>query len=42
MGFPKLLVEGRPQRIEELHMKVQKEFNYMNHYGIWKEKTPSH
>lgn len=30
MGFPKLLVEGKPRRIEELQMNVQKEFNYVN------------
>ena len=30
MGFPKLLVEGKPLRIEELQMNVQKEFNYVN------------
>ncbi|KAL6312108.1 hypothetical protein AAG906_021917 [Vitis piasezkii] len=28
MGFPKLLVEGKPRRIEELQMNVQKELNY--------------
>nr|YP_009544084.1 ribosomal protein S3 [Croton tiglium]AZF98946.1 ribosomal protein S3 [Croton tiglium] len=30
MGFPKLLMEGRPKRIEELQMNVQKELNYVN------------
>nr|YP_010311222.1 ribosomal protein S3 [Tetrastigma rafflesiae]UNA63362.1 ribosomal protein S3 [Tetrastigma rafflesiae] len=30
MGFPKLLVEGKPRRIEELEMNVQKELNYVN------------
>nr|UCS08922.1 ribosomal protein S3 [Bischofia polycarpa] len=30
MGFPKLLIEGRPKRIEELQINVQKEFNYVN------------
>lgn len=27
MGFPKLLIESRPKRIEELQMNVQKELN---------------
>nr|QWE50428.1 ribosomal protein S3 [Rourea microphylla] len=30
MGFPKLLLEGRPRRIEELQINVQKELNCMN------------
>nr|YP_010555572.1 ribosomal protein S3 [Engelhardia hainanensis]YP_010926332.1 ribosomal protein S3 [Engelhardia serrata]YP_010926415.1 ribosomal protein S3 [Engelhardia spicata]QMQ99334.1 ribosomal protein S3 [Engelhardia roxburghiana]WKF53150.1 ribosomal protein S3 [Engelhardia spicata var. colebrookeana]UYR22321.1 ribosomal protein S3 [Engelhardia hainanensis]WKF53232.1 ribosomal protein S3 [Engelhardia serrata]WKF53315.1 ribosomal protein S3 [Engelhardia spicata] len=30
MGFPKLLIEGRPRRIEELQMNVQKELNCVN------------
>nr|YP_010643856.1 ribosomal protein S3 [Saxifraga wardii]WBQ57433.1 ribosomal protein S3 [Saxifraga wardii] len=30
MGFPKLLIEGRPRRIEDLQMNVNKEFNYVN------------
>nr|YP_009648706.1 ribosomal protein S3 [Casuarina glauca]YP_010200038.1 ribosomal protein S3 [Casuarina cunninghamiana]QWE50949.1 ribosomal protein S3 [Casuarina equisetifolia]QDA81682.1 ribosomal protein S3 [Casuarina glauca]QXF29380.1 ribosomal protein S3 [Casuarina equisetifolia]UAD90209.1 ribosomal protein S3 [Casuarina cunninghamiana] len=30
MGFPKLLIEGWPGRIEELQMDVQKELNYVN------------
>nr|YP_010186994.1 ribosomal protein S3 [Dasymalla teckiana]QVL24645.1 ribosomal protein S3 [Dasymalla teckiana] len=32
MGFPKLLIESRPQErgIEELQMNLQKEFHYMN------------
>nr|YP_010192985.1 ribosomal protein S3 [Leptopus cordifolius]QZP42373.1 ribosomal protein S3 [Leptopus cordifolius] len=30
MGFPKLLIESKPKRIEELQMTVQKEFHYLN------------
>nr|YP_010576467.1 ribosomal protein S3 [Antidesma bunius]UZN44008.1 ribosomal protein S3 [Antidesma bunius] len=30
MGFPKLLIEGRPKRIEELQLNVQKELNCGN------------
>nr|YP_009352007.1 ribosomal protein S3 [Schoepfia jasminodora]AQW41725.1 ribosomal protein S3 [Schoepfia jasminodora] len=30
MGFPKLLIEGKPREIEELQMYVQKELNYVN------------
>src|ERR1041384_6699252 len=30
MGFPKFLMEGKPKRIEELQMNVQKELNYVN------------
>nr|YP_010759728.1 ribosomal protein S3 [Saxifraga viridiflora]WEY05185.1 ribosomal protein S3 [Saxifraga viridiflora] len=30
MGFPKLLIEGRPQRLEDLQMNVNKELNYVN------------
>jgi small subunit ribosomal protein S3 len=30
MGFPKLLIEGRPRRIEELQTNVQKELNCLN------------
>nr|QGR23661.1 ribosomal protein S3 [Sonneratia apetala] len=30
MGFPKLLIEGRVRRIEELQTAVQKELNYVN------------
>nr|YP_010277995.1 ribosomal protein S3 [Circaea cordata]YP_010280803.1 ribosomal protein S3 [Circaea alpina subsp. micrantha]YP_010281397.1 ribosomal protein S3 [Circaea glabrescens]YP_010281481.1 ribosomal protein S3 [Circaea repens]YP_010281820.1 ribosomal protein S3 [Circaea alpina subsp. caulescens]UKH50098.1 ribosomal protein S3 [Circaea alpina subsp. micrantha]UKH50692.1 ribosomal protein S3 [Circaea glabrescens]UKH50776.1 ribosomal protein S3 [Circaea repens]UKH51115.1 ribosomal protein S3 [Circaea len=30
MGFPKLLIEGRARRIEELQMNVQKELNCVN------------
>nr|YP_009735863.1 ribosomal protein S3 [Engelhardia roxburghiana]YP_010024201.1 ribosomal protein S3 [Engelhardia fenzelii]YP_010962560.1 ribosomal protein S3 [Engelhardia unijuga]QBG40466.1 ribosomal protein S3 [Engelhardia roxburghiana]QOP63550.1 ribosomal protein S3 [Engelhardia fenzelii]WDE75002.1 ribosomal protein S3 [Engelhardia roxburghiana]WKF52727.1 ribosomal protein S3 [Engelhardia roxburghiana]WKF53397.1 ribosomal protein S3 [Engelhardia fenzelii] len=30
MGFQKLLIEGRPRRIEELQMNVQKELNCVN------------
>lgn len=30
MGFPKLLIEGRTRRIEELQMNVQKELNCVN------------
>nr|YP_009464135.1 ribosomal protein S3 [Trapa maximowiczii]YP_009660126.1 ribosomal protein S3 [Trapa natans]YP_009863688.1 ribosomal protein S3 [Trapa bicornis]YP_010044859.1 ribosomal protein S3 [Trapa natans var. quadrispinosa]YP_010046419.1 ribosomal protein S3 [Trapa natans var. bispinosa]YP_010172238.1 ribosomal protein S3 [Trapa kozhevnikoviorum]YP_010176320.1 ribosomal protein S3 [Trapa incisa]YP_010179671.1 ribosomal protein S3 [Trapa japonica]YP_010413007.1 ribosomal protein S3 [Trapa cochinchin len=30
MGFPKLLIEGRSRRIEELQMAIQKELNYVN------------
>nr|WQA11389.1 ribosomal protein S3 [Saxifraga cataphracta] len=30
MGFPKLLIEGRPRRLEDLQMNVNKEFNYVN------------
>nr|QFO48320.1 ribosomal protein S3 [Manihot carthagenensis] len=30
MGFPKLLIESRPKRIEELQMNVQKELNCVN------------
>nr|YP_009371037.1 ribosomal protein S3 [Vernicia fordii]ARQ82013.1 ribosomal protein S3 [Vernicia fordii] len=30
MGFPKLLIESRPKRIEELQMNVQKELNFVN------------
>nr|QTV21043.1 ribosomal protein S3 [Lagerstroemia sp. 4 WD-2021] len=30
MGFPKLLIEGKPRRIEELQTAVQKELNYVN------------
>nr|YP_010639603.1 ribosomal protein S3 [Saxifraga hypericoides]YP_010639861.1 ribosomal protein S3 [Saxifraga isophylla]YP_010640116.1 ribosomal protein S3 [Saxifraga litangensis]YP_010641901.1 ribosomal protein S3 [Saxifraga pseudohirculus]WBQ49185.1 ribosomal protein S3 [Saxifraga aristulata var. longipila]WBQ52500.1 ribosomal protein S3 [Saxifraga hypericoides]WBQ52758.1 ribosomal protein S3 [Saxifraga isophylla]WBQ53013.1 ribosomal protein S3 [Saxifraga litangensis]WBQ54968.1 ribosomal protein S3 [Sax len=29
-GFPKLLIEGRPRRIEDLQVNVNKEFNYVN------------
>nr|QFK69490.1 ribosomal protein S3 [Ixonanthes chinensis] len=29
-GFPKLLIEGRPKRIKELQMNVQKELNCVN------------
>nr|YP_009041126.1 ribosomal protein S3 [Rhazya stricta]AHW52223.1 ribosomal protein S3 [Rhazya stricta]AIB08773.1 ribosomal protein S3 [Rhazya stricta] len=30
MGFPKFLLESRPQGVEELQMTLQKEFNCMN------------
>nr|QWY86313.1 ribosomal protein S3 [Guibourtia demeusei] len=30
MGFPKLLIEGKPRRIEELQMNVQKKLNCVN------------
>nr|AMC32611.1 ribosomal protein S3 [Oxalis dillenii]QPK76643.1 ribosomal protein S3 [Oxalis corniculata]QWE50343.1 ribosomal protein S3 [Oxalis corymbosa]QXE43518.1 ribosomal protein S3 [Oxalis pes-caprae] len=30
MGFPKLLMEGRPHKIEELQTNVQKELNCLN------------
>nr|YP_010643686.1 ribosomal protein S3 [Saxifraga viscidula]WBQ57263.1 ribosomal protein S3 [Saxifraga viscidula] len=30
MGFPKLLIEGRPRKIEDLQVNVNKEFNYVN------------
>nr|YP_009715511.1 ribosomal protein S3 [Erythrostemon gilliesii]QGL08623.1 ribosomal protein S3 [Erythrostemon gilliesii] len=30
MGFPKFLIEGKPRRIEELQMNVQKKLNCMN------------
>lgn len=30
MGFPKLLIEDKPRRIEELQMNVQKELNCVN------------
>nr|ATL62491.1 ribosomal protein S3 [Coptosapelta flavescens] len=30
MGFPKSLLENRPQGIEELQMTLQKEFNWVN------------
>nr|WRY69692.1 ribosomal protein S3 [Phyllanthus fluitans] len=30
MGFPKFLIEGKPKRIEELQMTVQKELNCVN------------
>nr|YP_010342364.1 ribosomal protein S3 [Euphorbia humifusa]YP_010362583.1 ribosomal protein S3 [Euphorbia thymifolia]UNS16374.1 ribosomal protein S3 [Euphorbia thymifolia]UOA65232.1 ribosomal protein S3 [Euphorbia humifusa]WEH01133.1 ribosomal protein S3 [Euphorbia thymifolia] len=30
MGFPKLLIESRPKRIEELQIHVQKELNCVN------------
>lgn len=30
MGFQKLLIEGRPKRIEELQMNIQKEMNCVN------------
>nr|YP_010269015.1 ribosomal protein S3 [Saxifraga umbellulata var. umbellulata]YP_010637308.1 ribosomal protein S3 [Saxifraga brunneopunctata]UIG88508.1 ribosomal protein S3 [Saxifraga umbellulata var. umbellulata]WBQ49950.1 ribosomal protein S3 [Saxifraga brunneopunctata]WBQ56668.1 ribosomal protein S3 [Saxifraga umbellulata var. pectinata] len=30
MGFPKLLIEGRPRRIGDLQVNVNKEFNYVN------------
>nr|YP_010458183.1 ribosomal protein S3 [Pristimera arborea]UUA69686.1 ribosomal protein S3 [Pristimera arborea] len=30
IGFPKLLLEGRTRRIEELQRKLQKELNFMN------------
>ena len=30
MGFPKLLIESRPKRIEELQINVQKELNCVN------------
>nr|YP_009907613.1 ribosomal protein S3 [Terminalia phillyreifolia]QLI54165.1 ribosomal protein S3 [Terminalia phillyreifolia] len=30
MGFPKLLIEGRPRRIEELQLNIQKELNCVN------------
>nr|YP_010640371.1 ribosomal protein S3 [Saxifraga maxionggouensis]WBQ53268.1 ribosomal protein S3 [Saxifraga maxionggouensis] len=30
MGFPKLLIEGRPRIIEDLQVNVNKEFNYVN------------
>nr|YP_010641136.1 ribosomal protein S3 [Saxifraga nigroglandulifera]WBQ54203.1 ribosomal protein S3 [Saxifraga nigroglandulifera] len=30
MGFQKLLIEGRPRRIEDLQVNVNKELNYVN------------
>ncbi|KAK7365366.1 hypothetical protein VNO78_34845 [Psophocarpus tetragonolobus] len=30
MGFPKLLIEGKPKKIEELQMNMQKKVNYVN------------
>nr|QVX28779.1 ribosomal protein S3 [Poiretia bahiana] len=30
MGFPKLLIEGKPRRIEELQMNVKKKLNCVN------------
>nr|YP_009461594.1 ribosomal protein S3 [Ranunculus reptans]AUT82863.1 ribosomal protein S3 [Ranunculus flammula]AUT82949.1 ribosomal protein S3 [Ranunculus reptans] len=30
MGFPKILIEGNPQGIEELQSNIQKEFNSVN------------
>nr|YP_009356565.1 ribosomal protein S3 [Tarenaya hassleriana]AQV10675.1 ribosomal protein S3 [Tarenaya hassleriana] len=30
MGFPKLLIEDKPRRVEELQMNVQKELNCVN------------
>ncbi|KAL2920853.1 30S ribosomal protein S3 chloroplastic [Bienertia sinuspersici] len=30
MGFPKLLIENRPQKIEDLKRNVQKELNCVN------------
>nr|YP_010640626.1 ribosomal protein S3 [Saxifraga montanella]WBQ53693.1 ribosomal protein S3 [Saxifraga montanella] len=30
MGFPELLIEGRPRIIEDLQVNVNKEFNYVN------------
>ena len=30
MGFPKLLIEGKTRRIEELQTAIQKELNYVN------------
>nr|YP_010457125.1 ribosomal protein S3 [Microtropis henryi]YP_010457566.1 ribosomal protein S3 [Microtropis osmanthoides]UUA68274.1 ribosomal protein S3 [Microtropis henryi]UUA68802.1 ribosomal protein S3 [Microtropis osmanthoides] len=30
IGFPKLFIEGRTRRIEELQINIQKEFNCMN------------
>nr|AWT40605.1 ribosomal protein S3 [Cercis chuniana] len=30
MGFPKLLIEGKPRKIEELQMNVQKKLNCVN------------
>src|ERR1044072_3900626 len=30
MGFPKLLIDGKPRRIEELQINVQKKMNYVN------------
>ena len=30
MRFPKLLLEGRTQRLEELQLNIQKELNYVN------------
>nr|QWY86811.1 ribosomal protein S3 [Bobgunnia fistuloides]QWY86894.1 ribosomal protein S3 [Bobgunnia madagascariensis] len=30
MGFPKFLIEGKPRRIEELQMNVQKKLNCVN------------
>nr|UYG49729.1 ribosomal protein S3 [Malania oleifera] len=30
MGFPKLLIEGRPRGIDELQINIQKELNYVN------------
>ena len=30
MGFPKLLIEGRTRRIEELQLNIQKELNCVN------------
>ncbi|XLT71464.1 hypothetical protein HN873_027890 [Arachis hypogaea] len=30
MGFPKLLIEGKPGRIEELQMNLQKKLNCVN------------
>ncbi|KAJ8746921.1 hypothetical protein K2173_007738 (mitochondrion) [Erythroxylum novogranatense] len=31
MGFPKLFLEGRSKRIEELQMNIKKELNWMNY-----------
>ncbi|KAF8047351.1 hypothetical protein N665_3080s0004 [Sinapis alba] len=30
IGFPKLLIEDKPRRVEELQMNVQKELNCVN------------
>nr|YP_009669525.1 ribosomal protein S3 [Krameria lanceolata]QCW94524.1 ribosomal protein S3 [Krameria lanceolata] len=30
MGFQKFLIEGRPQRVEELQMNIKKEIHYVN------------
>lgn len=37
MGFPKLLMEGRPPRVNELQMNVQKELNGIKLNGINKK-----